>query len=69
MEESRLIKHIEALGIRERERFRLFVQSPYFNRHEKTIQLLEIILKGIDSKRIKLTMEYVFSQLFPGEKL
>lgn len=67
MQESRLIKHIEALGIRERERFRLFVQSPYFNKHDKTIQLLEIILKGIDSKRINLTKEYVFSQLFPGE--
>lgn len=67
MQESRLVKHIEALPSRERERFRLFVESPYFNKHKNTVKLLDIILKGISSKRRKIGKEYVFSQLFPGQ--
>jgi hypothetical protein len=68
MQESRLVKHIESLSARERERFRLFVESPYFNRHEKTIKLLEIILKALNSSRPNLKKEKVFSKLFPGEQ-
>jgi hypothetical protein len=68
MKESRLVKHIQALTTREKERFRLFVESPYFNKHQKTIDLLDIIQKGLNSKRKKLGKEQVFSLLFPGEK-
>lgn len=68
MQESRLVKNIETLSARERERFRLFVKSPYFNRHEKTIELLELILKALNATSPNLSKEKVYSKLFPGEK-
>lgn len=50
-----------------RERFRQFVVSPYFNQHQKTIELLEYILKYIDKKPAKLDRQVVFRHLFPQE--
>jgi hypothetical protein len=68
MQQSKLFQHLEALPPKERERFRTFVYSPYFNQHEKTIQLLDILLKFMNSsKKKKLTRAGVFDQLFPGE--
>ena len=65
MQQSRLLKYIKSLETRDRERFRQFVHSTYFNQHEKTVTLLEIILRGIDDKPEQLEKEKVFSQLFP----
>ncbi len=65
MVESRLVKFIKTLSAKEQERFRLFVQSPFFNQHQKTINLLEIILKGIENKRGELAKPKVFKKLFP----
>lgn len=67
MTESRLIKYIKSLNAREKEQFRQFVISPYFNQHQKTTDLLEIILKNINKQRPKLGKEAVFAALFPDE--
>ncbi|MCB9273995.1 MAG: hypothetical protein H6564_08130 [Lewinellaceae bacterium] len=67
MEQSRLAKHLQALSPRNRERFRQFVNSPYFNQHEKTAELLSLVLDCIDSKPEGLTKKYVFRKLFPGQ--
>ncbi len=50
MEQSRLIKYIQELAPKERERFREFVLSPYFNQHKKTTELLEVVLDQLDKK-------------------
>ncbi len=68
MQQSKLVQHLEALPNKERERFRTFVYSPYFNQHEKTIQLLDLLLDYIDGKESNaLTREWVFNKLFPRE--
>jgi len=68
MEQSRLIKYIQELAPKERERFREFVLSPYFNQHKKTTELLELILDQLDKKSGKgLEKEVVYKKLFPKE--
>ena len=65
MLQSRIVKHIESLSNKERERFRQFTSSPYFNQHEKTTQLLDYILKHIDIRPNKLEKEKAYKYLFP----
>ncbi len=67
MEQSRLVKYIGALSSRDKEQFRRFVESPYFNQHEKTIHLLQIILSFLERSGRTLSREKVFKKLFPGE--
>lgn len=67
MKESKLIAYISRMNVRERERFRLFVQSPYFNQHEKTTRLLEIIMEQPDMAAADFDRQQVFARLFPGE--
>ncbi len=67
MEQSRLIKYISALDSREQDRFRQFVHSPYFNQHEKTTELLEIILAAQGKSAKHLERSSVFRKLFPRE--
>jgi hypothetical protein len=56
------------LSGKEREQFRLFVSSPYFNLHKKTTEFLEIILKQLDnSKSDLLEKEKIFKKLFPKD--
>ncbi len=69
MQQSRLIKNIKELSHKEREQFKLFTESPYFNRHKKTIQFLKLILKHIDAtKGGKLSKLKVHEYLFPDTK-
>ncbi len=69
MQTSRLFRLIEDLSKKKREKFLLFVRSPYFNQHEKTTELLEIILANIGKKNTKkLEKEAVFKKLFPKDK-
>lgn len=67
MQESRLVRYILELPPKDRERFRQFVQSPYFNLHQKTTELLELILmvleEGEPDERLERTR--VFKKLFP----
>lgn len=73
MKESKLLEYIGRMDPRDRDRFRSFVQSPYFNQHEKTIQLLDLVLKGLDNTSTSsgyptsLERKAVHKQLFPGE--
>ncbi len=68
MEQSRLIKYIQELTAKERERFRDFVLSPYFNQHKKTTELLILILDQLDKKSGKgLDKAAVYKKLFPKE--
>ncbi len=67
MHQSRLIKHIRDLSPKARERFSQFACSPYFNQHQKTQELLTLILGRIDAPPKKLEKEVVFRALFKGE--
>lgn len=66
MKSSRIVRLIEILPKKKKEKFLLFAQSPYFNQHKKTIDLLKLILSQIDKKNNKgLEKEVVFKKLFP----
>lgn len=65
MENSRLVRYIRDFSPKHREKFRQFVISPYFNQHQKTIDLLEIILKEVDKTKPKLSKVNVHRRLFP----
>lgn len=67
MQESKLIKSLRSLDNKSRQRFKTYVNSPYFNQHQKTIELLDYILKHIDGRPKKLDREVVFKKLFPRE--
>lgn len=60
-----MVQHIRELPSKSRERLRLFVNSPYFNQHEKTAELLDYLLKKIDSPASALGKERVHKALFP----
>ena len=67
MQESKLIRSLKALDNKLRQRFRTYVNSPYFNQHKKTIELLDYILKNLNGRPKKLGRELVFKHLYPGE--
>ena len=46
MEQSKIVKYIQELTPKSRDRFHQFVLSPYFNQHKQTTQLVEIVLCG-----------------------
>jgi len=67
MLQSRIIKHIKTLSVKDREQFRQFAYSPYFNQHDKTRELLDLVLDKLDNKPAELEKERVYKALFPGE--
>ena len=68
MTESKLIFLIKNFTTKELTRFNEFVQSPYFNKHEKVIQLLKIIADAAPNfSEKKLSKEVVYKRLFPKE--
>ena len=68
MGQSRVVDYIGGLSQKQRDRFRQFVFSPYFNQHAKTKELLEVILKQSSRKKgKKLSREQLFEKLFPGQ--
>lgn len=54
MQDAKVVRQIEAMDGRERERLRQFVRSPYFNRHKGTSLLLDFILKELSKAKPKL---------------
>ncbi len=66
-QQSKIIRYVLALSQRDRERFHQFVSSPYFNQHEKTQELLEIILANAEQEKNVPEREALFEQLFPGQ--
>ncbi len=68
MNQSRLVKSLEKLSNREKDLFKDFVISPYFNQHEKTIELLDIILEELAKNTPQLSRLSVFERLFPSKQ-
>ncbi len=66
--QSKIIKYIKDLPAREREQFCQFVASPYFNQHDKTKELLDIILENQEHANGALEREQLFKRLFPKER-
>ena len=71
MSESRVVNYVKNLAPKQKERFRTFVFSPYFNQHEKTKDLLVAILKLVNGKKAKeeIDREALFKMVFPKEKI
>ena len=67
MKQSRIVKHIGELSQNEREKFNLFIKSPYFNQHKPTTKLLSIILKHLKKPASDFSREKVCAQLFPKQ--
>lgn len=68
MQDSKLIKNIRDLPNKSRQRFKTYVNSPYFNQHEKTIELLNYIYKYLDKNPKRLDRHAVFKKLFPKQE-
>jgi len=68
MQQSKLVQHLRELPPKERERFHTFVNSPYFNQHQKTIELLDILLDFVNRQNgAVLTRAEVFGCIFPDQ--
>ena len=65
MNDSKLVKYIAELGTRDRERLRQLVQSPFFNQHKPTMELLDFILKAITKENGQISREKAYQKLFP----
>ena len=68
MLDSKTIRQIQAMDGRERERLRQFVASPYFNRHQPTVRLLEFLLKELAKAKPKITEERLATAVAKGDK-
>jgi hypothetical protein len=66
MLDSKLVKYLQDLPSKDRERFRAFVQSPFFNQHKKTCQLLDIILGHLEKGRVGVNKEKTYALLYPS---
>lgn len=67
MESSKLVKYLDEISPKDRERFRQFVLSPYINQHQKTTELMDILLDAIDRGVTALDKKKVYAKLFPRE--
>lgn len=67
MKNSKIITYISDLTLRDRDRFLHFVYSPYINQHQKTRELLDVLLKHLDKGTQEVNMERLFGKLFPGD--
>ncbi len=67
MLDAKVVKQLQLMDGRERQRFKQFVDSPYFNQHPLSIKLLHLLLKGLATAKPKLSKEKIFKQLFPLE--
>jgi hypothetical protein len=67
MQDSKLVKNISDLPQKDRERFRQFVISPFFNQHKPTLELLDHLLKTIDKAKPDFNRESIFKKIYPKE--
>lgn len=68
MYNSKLFDALKLLSAEDIKTFRLFVQSPYFNKHERLSALADIVVEGypkFDGEG--LDKKELYRQLFPGE--
>lgn len=63
MENSKLITHLSALTTNEMRRFGEFVDSPFFNKHEDTKKLFEILRENKD-RWARITKQEVYALIF-----
>lgn len=68
MKNSKIVLYIQQLSKEQLKRFQRFVASPYFNQHEKTMELLGFIVKQKESAKPIFEREKVAKILFPKEK-
>ncbi len=68
MQKSKLIQYLSVFSKQDLRFFREFVQSPYFNKHQKTKDLLDYILKVKDLNSPLLQKEKAFKKVFPNQK-
>lgn len=66
--QSKIIALIQDISVKDRERFYQFVHSPYFNQHDQTKELMDVILEYIDNPNRQLERKALFKRLFPEEK-
>lgn len=67
MSQSKIINYIQQLPTKQKERLRLFVESPYFNQHKKTKLLLKLILDEKKCQSDQIDRSFLFKKLFPKE--
>ena len=44
MKNSKLVKTLKKLSVREQNRLHKYVQSPFFNKHEEVLQLYDVLM-------------------------
>jgi len=64
---TKLIQYLSKFSKSELSEFKDFVHSPYFNKHQKTKQLLDYILQRPHWNSTNLNKEQVFKNVFPGK--
>ena len=70
MKNSRLFEVLSHLSVSDRKKLRKFVASPYFNQRSDLVALLEMLLKYLSAKPVKVpTKAEIFHQLLPNEAL
>jgi len=68
MESSKLVSILKQFDEPEWKSFRRLVDSPYFNRRPKLLELLDLIKKACPKWTTKkLAKVYIYSKLFPKE--
>ncbi len=66
MQKSKLIQYLLTFSKQDLRSFKDFVHSPYFNKHQKTRELLDYILNVKDMESPLLQKEIVFKKVFPN---
>lgn len=68
MQNSKLIQYLSSFSKQDLRQFKDFVHSPYFNKHQKTKELLDYILTLKSWESTQLDMKKTFQKLFPQQK-
>ena len=68
MKNSKLLSCLKRLSAKERNLFKDYVHSPFFNKHEDTKKLLDLILTGLRKNQIPSRIK-AFERIFPGEQV
>ncbi|MGK0364460.1 MAG: hypothetical protein ACI85O_001517 [Saprospiraceae bacterium] len=65
MIKNKIVQYLQTLNSSETRKFRDFVYSPYFNKHQKTKDFLDLLLVGLKKNEMALDRKIIFAQLFP----
>ncbi len=67
MKQIRIIQYLKSLDIYELNRFKSFILSPYFNKHQGTVEAFEYIYKHL-KKETSITRKGIFASIHPDEE-